>query len=237
MLTNFYYTNYYKPYLLTTKSSSVSSAKKDEAIKEPSTSGFSYVSDRTVLLNKSPVKNTVQYAAALSKGIVSLRGAAASLTRNAEDFFDISFEEGKDEAKAWLTEDLDAFAEAYNNLSDFSDKQHHSATLKDLMAKSKDFLAKITGSSELLISDETGKLSVNKESLEARLNFDERSVLEQVSQAGRSIMNSVKEFLQKPLSVHMDFKNPGYYYNYKIGSYSENTFGLIESGMLVDIRL
>ncbi len=42
----------------------------------------------------------------------------------------------------------------------------------------------------------------------------------------------LKEFLKTPLSEHMNFRNLGYYYNYKYGSIRENTFSLIESGML-----
>ena len=40
--------------------------------------------------------------------------------------------------------------------------------------------------------------------------------------------------LREPLSSHMQFKGLSFYYNYKMGTVEDNTFQIIETGMLAD---
>jgi len=48
------------------------------------------------------------------------------------------------------------------------------------------------------------------------------------------VYESTGDFLQLPLSEHMNFRNLKYYYNYKTGSISKDSFTIIESGMIVN---
>ncbi len=59
----------------------------------------------------------------------------------------------------------------------------------------------------------------------------------QIKKFYRNIYEKMCEFMSQPMSSHMEFKDFSYYFNYS-GNYDKNnSFKLIEQGILVDISM
>jgi len=234
MLTNIYYYDFYKPYLLSTQTADTQTPaprRKKVAEKAPVST-----QDYKVLLNKSMKTDVVSYARNVSDSVVGAKNVSKNLVRDMEDFNKNTYKHGYSTAKGWISDDLDAFAKQYNDSVKFLSSQQHSPALRKFAGNIK---AKVTdGVGELqplgVSMDETGALSFDKEKFG---NLNEAQIHQGIGQSINlfsNLYNDSANVLSEPLTEHMKFKGLGYYYNYKLGAMESDTFKIIESGMLVD---
>lgn len=236
MLTNIYYYNFYKPYMIKSVSSSNSSTATKRKIPTTAAKG----ENLSFQLNKALKTDVVQYAKDMTKYIVGLKDSAKNTVRDMEELQENIYEKGFDTAKEWLEEDMQEFTEGINQALDFSDQQQHSQAIKEFSSEISYILSDNAKElSEMGIQqDENGRLSFQKE------KFDELSQSDAQGSLSGAVRNSIDAFrniyaqttdiLTVPMSEHMHFKSLNYYYNYRLGSLYNDTFRIIEEGMIVD---
>ena len=237
MLTNVFYYDVYRPYILSNRESSTFAPKRGR-IADRREKTAAELSGQAYILNKSLKDEIVQYAQNVSQGTTHLHSTTRQVAAGMENFN----RDGADSTRARqrLTGDLGEFTEQYNGTIAFMKEQPHSAELRafsdeisDTLRYNRDRLA-LLGFSQ---SDE-GTLSFD------RLRFSELSR----DQANVAIGENIQIFsdlhaqtnrlLQAPLAEHMRFKGLSYHYNYKMGAMvADDGFSLIESGMIIDTSL
>ncbi len=230
MLTQIYYYNYYKPYIL--KNSEADSVKRS-AFSELRQSVSFGKNDKVYLLNKAFRTDVLSYAKQLSESVNGLRESSFSLLR---DMHKGVFDEETRSKKEILSDGLREFVDGYNKLIKFSGDQAHSKNLKEFTKNiSRQVFNNHMGLKKFgLEVKETGDITFNEEAYD-ELSEERLSILLYKSEGFlKKIHEGTKNMLKLPLSEHMRFKDLGYYYNYKYGKPTANTFKIIESGMLVD---
>lgn len=233
MLTNIFYYGYYKPYIMKTSEAGKSEPTKRERIAErPATSNAF-----KILLNKTMKQEVREYARGVSDSVVSTKESSKNTVRDMTEFNKNAFKRSYDTAKMWIQYDLEEFASSYNDSTEFLSDQKHSQSLRSFSERLTDNVqASAAQLEDLGLSmNNDGKLNFNvakfNELSESRLN----SAIGESINVFQEIYNDAGEILTEPLKEHMNFKNLGYYYNYKLGRMESDTFKMIESGMLVDL--
>lgn len=233
MLTNIFYYNYYKPYILKT----VDSGKQQSKAKIPKIADNSSSTDSfKVLLNKSLKPEVVDYARGVSGSIVGTKEAAKNLVRDMSEFNKNAYKRGSATAKSWIKYDLEEFAGSYNTSTEFLSSQKHSQSLRGFSERLTDNVnANLEQLSQLgLRMNDDGKLSVDTDAFngldENRLNL----AIGETLNTFNDIYADSGGVLTEPLKDHMNFRGLGYYYNYKLGRMENDTFKIIESGMIID---
>lgn len=233
MLTNIFYYNFYKPYILKINESGKQPAKpKQEKIADKRQSAERF----KVLLNKSMKPEVVGYARGISSSIVGMKESAKYLVRDMTDFNKNMHRRGMDTAKRWIQCDLEDFVALYNISTEFLSDQIHSQALRGFSSRLEENvsmnLERLAGLG--IIRAQDGKLNFNSETFnkldEGRLNM----AIGETLSTFKDIYSDSGEILGEPLKEHMNFRGLGYYYNYKLGMIENDTFKMIESGMLID---
>lgn len=244
MLTNIHYFKHYVNYMQKTpptrrsgRSSSVRTLGRVWQTPRPAP----VINDPAVLLNKAYKNQVVRYANDLSRSVVGLKDAAKMFVFDgayANKNYDLT---GLEPNWPWLAEDINNFVSSYNSIQSLAQTTNHSP---DFLRFSYNIMGYMQGSQHILHSIGVGFASNRgyKESYE--LEFYNRQVPDigtaQIDNAMEFFSRAygfVRDFLSQPLSHHMEFKGLNYYYNYKIGEMEENTFGIIDSGLIVDIAV
>jgi hypothetical protein len=236
MLTNIYYYDIYRPYILSNRGPSNVTPKRvriadRRAAVQPEPNGQTYI------LNKSLKDEIVQYAHDVSYGVTTLRGSTRRIVADMEHFNRDVHEEGFASARAGLAEDLDEFAGNYNTGANFMRNQQHSTDLRWFSYEMADNVYYNRERLEMLglSLSEAGQLSFNGKHLtglsEDRINIAIGENIQIFSDMHRHTNTVLKE----PLSEHMKFKGLSYHYNYKMGAMvADDGFGIIESGLLIN---
>jgi len=231
MLTNIYYYNHYSQYA--TKTSKAKHIQNNNIIwknferppvfKEPA-----------VLLNKAMKNKVISYANGLSRSIVGLKDAAKLFVFDGK-YINKSIENYNHEAGLlWLAEDIDNFILAFNSLQKLSISTNHSLDFISFSHNMIDFVnnnKNILDNIGIMFCEHTMSLVFQKK---ATIDMQE---LNHAINFFKEAYDKTNNFLNLPLSHHMQFKGLSYYYNYKIGNIEENTFGIIDSGLIVDVAV
>lgn len=241
MLTNLYYYDYYKPYIVKTPDYYIGKAKSSRANNRTDDQNqIGEDSGYSVYLNKSYNKNVISYANSIYKNITKLKDTSKKII-NDLDFLKkfVGFSEfDKDAYTEVLNKDIENFTVSYNNSHEFLEKQGHSKSLKEFsdriesnVIKNSNVLRRvgITKNNEIMESSGILDSFWNK-----KMN---RQNINNVKEAFETIYDDTTKTLQTPMSNHMGFKNLSYYYNYIADKVHVDTFKIISSGMIVNLAL
>ena len=225
MLTSIYYYGHYRDFVQrgVGKDNGRIWLKHDESRLLPKNS--------VVQLNKALNARVVDYAKTLSTSIIGLKDAAKmflydahAMTRNGPDTFESHIR--------WIEEDLNNFIDSYNGLQNIAVTTNHSASLPIFAHNIRNFAVDNRD-----ILSHLGVIAAYEDGLSYH-GFGAATSHEIVREAAtvfRDAYEVAVSFLDRPLTHHMEFKGLNYYYNYTIGSIEENTFRLVDTGLLVDI--
>ena len=235
MLTNAYYYNLYRPYIMSRRDDNNITQRRsriaDITPQDKIDMGMIFV------LNKSLKTEIVRHAQNVSGGVTNFKSSVQALLRNMGGFGLNAMYSGYDSALRLLEDDIIDVIDAYNIGTGFLMRQQQSDTLRNYSY----------GLREKIYQgrDRLSMLGIYMENEYETLLFDP-AVLRDLSETEihiainlnmpvfHSMHNSAIEILVEPLVVHMGFKGLSYHYNYQIGRMVEDGFGIIESGMIID---
>jgi len=233
VLTNIFYYDFYKPYIFRTSKSEKQPARpRHEKIADKRQSVKSF----KVLLNKSLNQEVIDYARGISSSVVYTKETAKNLVKDMTNFNKNMHKRGADTAKRWIKYDLLEFVDSYNASTQFLAEQKHSDNLRGFSERLEDSVSmNIERLARVGITrHQDGKLSLNTEAFnrldEGRLNM----AIGETLSTFKDIYSDSSDVLSEPLKNHMNFRALGYYYNYKLGKMENDTFKIIESGMIID---
>ena len=187
----------------------------------------------TVQLNKSLSNRVADYAKGLSSSIVGLKDSAKMFLYDAHAMNRNGYETYLNHLR-WIEEDLHQFIHSYNTIQDLSFTTNHSPTLKQYASSIRTFA---TENNEILTHLGIISGRANTLTYHGFGNTTDVQITREVVNAFRDAYDVASGFLDHPLAHHMEFKGLNYYYNYTIGQLSENSFRLIDQGLLIDIAV
>ena len=233
MLTNVYYYNIYKPYIVSSTEKGAYTPKWNriadrKTSAEPST--------KIYVLNKSHKNEIIDFAHNVSLGVNGFRTTARMAAIDMKNFDREVGRGSYEKAQKLLGDDLEKFANRYNEAVDFMLNQGASVNLR------------------LFSYEVTDNLRYNREELDmlglnftedGKLTFDKTYFNELSTDGLRIAMNTNidvftgfqkqgEAFLTAPLAAHMGFKGLGYHYNYKMGKMEMDGYSIIETGLIVN---
>ena len=235
MLTNLYYYGHYQSFISRIPSANrrrpIEGAQKAWQTLKP----VPTMSDPAVLLNKAYKNKVVSYANTLSRGVTNMKDAAKMFVfdgQYANRNFDIV---GLEPNWHWLEEDIDNFVNAYNGIQDLSLSTNHSPAFIQFSFQMRNYIRENENILQLIGV-------ANQDSF--RLTFENRESpeitphdIDAAMDFFKGTYSRVDSFLSAPLAHHMEFRGLSYYYNYKIGDIQENTFAIIERGLIIDMAV
>lgn len=236
MLTNIFYYNFYKPYIVkgtsSTKAVKKSNLKTAIAQSKAAKSGeaaYSY------FLNKSIKSEVVSYAQDISKNLNSIKDTTKYLT-NRYSKANISGEGERNN----FADGLEDFVNQVNDFNSFFEStDKDSAVLKGYDNMLED---RIVEKEEVLSvlgveRNEDGALSFDKDKFNEIKSENYIDNIFDCADLFNEIYKDTCEVMEIPLAEHMNFRNLDYYYNYTYAPKNKEAFKLIETGLLVDICL
>jgi len=229
MVTNVYYFKHYAPYI-------INNARRRRIADYPRSDAFIGDGDETYVLNKSLKKEVVGYATELSRAVNGLKDSSKYIVQDARAFVKNEKEAGLVKTVGWMADNISNFIESYNRTISFANKNKDSRVLTEFADDlSYDLSVSLTALSRYHMTEDDGALLAFDES--ALKNDSKKNVRianKQNLPFFEHVYDSSGKLLTAPLSEHMNFKNLKYYYNYKTGKISQDTFAIIGSGMIVN---
>jgi len=254
LLTNIYYYNFYKPYLVK-ETGKPAAAKKPQRLDGRNTD---LAKHQSYILSKSVRTDVMRYARGATSSVTAMKSASAGVVKDMEGFNRDVSSDGLDSAKRWLASSLSSFVSAYNQSEDFLLGQDQNQALRDyggglaqVMTDNRDRLARLgIGVSDANTAAVTEAADGETEPSAAdvsggSLTFDQVA-LERLDQSTANIaigdsipvFNRVEddssEMLTQPLSDYMGFNSLKYHFNYKMGGLPADGFRMIDEGMVFD---
>ena len=233
MLTSMYYYNHYRSYVQRTTSSAKTPMARAWPADIVGPPAGRIAPGSSVQLNKASTNRVMDYARDLSANVVGMKDAAKMflydmhlIDRNGTITFESHLQ--------WIEEDLQDFIRSYNNIQNINSNFGHSPELTHFAH----YIRNFTQDSSQILSH-LGVITYNENSLtyHGMGNTANKETARQAVDTFKGAYNATRDFLMHPLAQHMEFKGLNYYYNYTIGNASESTFGLIGSGMLLDVAV
>jgi hypothetical protein len=236
MLTSVFYYNLYKPYIVGNANSRGNDAYSPrrnriaDKRENPETAGPVFV------LNKSVKKDVINYARAVSHGVVDLRAATQRTAADMQEFNRTAHREGWDTAMGELVDNLSRFADNYNRSAGFMQAQDHSTGLRAFSYEVADNIYHNRGRLEMLGLSLSGEGRIAFDAGRVRdLSFEEVNVaIGENIEIFAGLQSFTQQLLTEPLVEHMRFQGLSYHYNYQRGAMETDGFGLLEMGLLVD---
>jgi len=235
VLTSIFYYKYYRPYMFrTVESSGAVSPRRAPIAQKPEPEP-----NLSVLLNKSLKMDVISHARQTSTAVNGVKDGARHVASAMENFNQQAYYEGLPGATHNISGRLAAFAGAINQSVSFMSNQQHSQALRDfaedlsnLVYDSRRELAFVN------ITTQDGRtLDFLAPSFQEKDQDDLNIAFgESIGVFNRTYKNSAN-MLNLPLSEHMNFQGLNYFYNYRLGTLVDETFKLIESGLIIDKRL
>ncbi len=232
MLTSMFYYGHYRPYILKTSVPGKAETPKRAKIAEPSNGAENF----KVLMNKALKTDVVEYARGVSTSVVGTKEASKNLMRDMTDFNKNIYGRGVETARRWIKYDLDEFANSYNTSVMFLANQKHSQALRGFSERTQDAVAHGVENLEnlgLKLND-SGSLKFDGSYFDSLSEAELNMAIGENVNTFQEIYNDASHILTEPLKEHMQFKSLNYYYNYKLGIVENDTFKMIESGMMID---
>jgi len=236
MLTNVFYYNLYKPYIVTNRTVDNYAPKRSRIADRrdnPETTG------RMFVLNKSLKDEIVRYAQAVSHGVTTLRTSTKRIANDMEQFNRTVYEESLEEAINLMADNLSDFADNFNRSAGFMQQQVHSAGLRSFSHEVVDNVYYNRQRLEMLgltLSD-AGILAFSRDYVEGMSHEEVNIAIGENIKIFSDLQSFTQQLMTEPLVEHMRFKGLRYHYNYKLGMMETEGFSLIEAGMLVDRRV
>ena len=240
MLTNLHYYSHYKPYIVGEDDSDIpfkyeKIAEQRQNISLAAENGLA----PALVLNKALNGKVVKYLRSTAKTVVDIKYYSNMIdvdmrifTRNVPVY-------GLSPFKQTLCRSLDTFSICYNRAISALSSQTHSSELKGFSAE---LIRACTSNAEVL--SEIGFGFASKKEMFFDTEFFNDSTKSEIF---ASIRNTIKIFngiyelsndiLEIPMMTHMNFRGFEYYYNYRVTNRIEDTFKIIESGVLLDKAL
>ena len=235
MLTNAYYYNYYRPYILGNRDSNAITNRRARIAE--TTPQEKLDRGMVIVLNKSLKEEIVNYARNVSLGVTNFKSTVRMALTDMSGFGLNAMYNGYESAVRLVEKDLANLAKAYNAGTAFLERQQQSSDLRSFSQTLRDRIYQG--------QDRMGLLGFTYEEEGAGLQFDpvvlhDMTQIEMHAAIGANIQvfhglhQSTSEVLTAPLSSHMHFRGLNYHYNYQLGRMVEDGFGIIESGMIVN---
>lgn len=216
MLTNLYYYDYYKPYILDKKERSFNTSFQNK--------------DKKYFMNKSLNDNVKSYIFEVSHNFNGLKSVSNNLKEKLNTKY---MTEG---IKEDIENDIENFAQTYNRFIGFLDENsENSKKFKNMSSNIKNFLknnTQVLNKMGINISEDF-YLSVKENNNLKSIQRDK----ENLNKFYTKIYNTLCKFMQEPMSKHMGFKEFSFYFNYSCGYDKDKSFRLIEQGILFDYML
>ena len=235
MLTNAFYFKLYRPYMFDIRDQHNRIVRRARiAEKTPQ-----YVKDQgmTFILNKALKDEIVNYAQNVSHNVTGLNIAVRSLMRDMRNFEDTAEEYGHEAAIQQIEYRLDRLTEAFNQNANFMEYQQHSAQLRNFSYELSNNVyhnRERLGRVGFYFSEEE-EVRFNPDSLRLLHDDEIKTAFDESLQVFSVLYRNTGDILSAPLSEHMQFKGLSYHYNYRLGKIVEDGFGMIQSGMLLDV--
>ena len=235
MLTNAFYFTLYRPYILGSRDAVNNYTSRRARIAER-TPQYMLDHGMTIVLNKALKDEIVKYAQNVSCSVTGLKYAVRSLINDIENFSINTMEFGFEAATQAVEERLTFLSDTYNENTTFMRQQQHSPQLRtfsyeigDNVYHNQYRLEKLgfSFSEEGVHFDPVAYRILGREELQSAFNDNIQVFI--------SLYQSTDDILAAPLSDHMHFRSFSYHYNYKLGRMVEDGFGIIQSGMLLDL--
>lgn len=222
MISTLHYYNSYKPFILDKQR-----ARERKASPYKQTQGQKYKdTELTYFLNKSLNDNIKSYMFELSSNFNGLKNVANNIYEKM--YYGLSLDN--------LDENFEKFTHTYNRFKGFLEENtENSGNFTNILEKTKDIISENVDILDNIGIDisENGFLKLRKDDDTKNYNVED----EQIKKFYRNIYEKMCEFMSQPMSSHMEFKDFSYYFNYS-GDYDKNnSFKLIEQGILVDISM
>lgn len=222
MISTLHYYNSYKPFILDRQR-----ARERKASPYKQTQGQIYKdTELTYFLNKSLNDNIKSYMFELSSNFNGLKNVANNIYEKM--YYGLSLGN--------LDENFEKFTHTYNRFKGFLEENtENSGNFTNILEKTKDIISENVDILDNIGIDisENGFLKIRKDDDTKNYNVED----EQIKKFYRNIYEKMCEFMSQPMSSHMEFKDFSYYFNYS-GDYDKNnSFKLIEQGILVDISM
>lgn len=222
MISTLHYYNSYKPFILDRQR-----ARERKASPYKQTQGQKYKdTELTYFLNKSLNDNIKSYMFELSSNFNGLKNVANNIYEKM--YYGLSLGN--------LDENFEKFTHTYNRFKGFLEENtENSGNFTNILEKTKDIINENVDILDNIGIDisENGFLKLRKDDDTKNYNVEDG----QIKKFYRNIYEKMCEFMSQPMSSHMEFKDFSYYFNYS-GNYDKNnSFKLIEQGILVDISM
>lgn len=222
MISTLHYYNSYKPFILDKQR-----ARERKASPYKQTQGQKYKdTELTYFLNKSLNDNIKSYMFELSSNFNGLKNVANNIYEKM--YYGLSLDT--------LDENFEKFTHTYNRFKGFLEENtENSGNFTNILEKTKDIINENVDILDNIGIDisENGFLKLRKDDDTKNYNVEDG----QIKKFYRNIYEKMCEFMSQPMSSHMEFKDFSYYFNYS-GDYDKNnSFKLIEQGILVDISM
>lgn len=222
MISTLHYYNSYKPFILDKQR-----ARERKASPYKQTQGQKYKdTELTYFLNKSLNDNIKSYMFELSSNFNGLKNVANNIYEKM--YYGLSLDT--------LDENFEKFTHTYNRFKGFLEENtENSGNFTNILEKTKDIINENVDILDNIGIDisENGFLKLRKDDDTKNYNVEDG----QIKKFYRNIYEKMCEFMSQPMSSHMEFKDFSYYFNYS-GNYDKNnSFKLIEQGILVDISM
>lgn len=222
MISTLHYYNSYKPFILDRQR-----ARERKASPYKQTQGQKYKdTELTYFLNKSLNDNIKSYMFELSSNFNGLKNVANNIYEKM--YYGLSLGN--------LDENFEKFTHTYNRFKGFLEENtENSGNFTNILEKTKDIISENVDILDNIGIDisENGFLKIRKDDDTKNYSVED----EQIKKFYRNIYEKMCEFMSQPMSSHMEFKDFSYYFNYS-GDYDKNnSFKLIEQGILVDISM
>jgi hypothetical protein len=239
MLTNIFYYNVYKPYILEKQSKPKHSPGSvlDIYYKRAGTESKA----AHVTRNTSLKRAVTSYVDAVCRNITDMRDCSKYLAFNVDNYYSNFVHENFETAKQWVEEDISMFVNAFNSTVAFGTAQEHSPELSRYAYD----LADIAEASKTVLDragisiHQNGKvLSFSPDKIRHLTESSFSRSIDSASKTAGEVYNRTSELLRLPGSAHMDFRQLSYYYNYRIDRSQEEairkTPAILHAGMILD---
>ena len=240
MLTKLHYYSHYKPYIVgESEDDALSKCEKIAELRQNISLAAENGLAPVLVLNKALNSKVLNYLRATAKTVVDIKYYSNMIDVDMRIFTSNVPIYGLSPFKQSLCRSLNTFSICYNRAVSALSSQSHSHELK---AFSKALVHEVTINTDAL--SELGFGFASRKELFFDTEYYNESSKNEIFAAIKNtlnIFNNIYELsgdiLEIPMMAHMNFRGLEYYYNYRVTNKIEDTFKIIESGMLLDKAL
>lgn len=232
MLTSIFYYNIYKPYIV----GNVNNRGEGYVPRRKRISQGNEPIGRVFVLNKALCNEIINYAQAVSHGVTDLREATKRTAINMQNFNGMVHREGLNSALEGIVDNLERFAQHYNNSAGFMQQQMYSAGLRAYSGEVIENVHYNRKRLEMLgfVLSYEGQIAFNRGQVSAMSHKEINVAIGENIEIFEGLRTYTQQLMTEPLIEHMRFRGLNYHYNYSMGTMETEDYSLIEAGMLVD---